>query len=167
VALQPFVGPWSLLQFRNHFTQLVGLLGRGISPSQGHYLHTQDNTNTEQTHTQTSMPWVGFEPTIPAFKRAKTVHALDRAGTVIRLLLPYFTEQRGTVGDISLLSWELPGSNLGKKTSHPEWGSNGLPKSLEIICIYILPIRYPLVVLPFDAVQTGLLRLQHKGHKHD
>jgi hypothetical protein len=24
------------------------------------------------------MPWVGLEPTIPAFERAKTVHALDR-----------------------------------------------------------------------------------------
>jgi hypothetical protein len=29
------------------------------------------------------MPRVGFEPTIPPFKRAKTVHALDRAATVI------------------------------------------------------------------------------------
>jgi hypothetical protein len=28
------------------------------------------------------MPRVGFELTIPAFKRAKTVHALDRAATV-------------------------------------------------------------------------------------
>jgi hypothetical protein len=28
------------------------------------------------------MPWVGFEPTIPASERAKTVHALDRAVTV-------------------------------------------------------------------------------------
>jgi hypothetical protein len=26
---------------------------------------------------------VGFEPTIPAFEGAKTVHALDRAATVI------------------------------------------------------------------------------------
>jgi hypothetical protein len=26
---------------------------------------------------------VGYEPTIPAFERAKTVHALDRAATVI------------------------------------------------------------------------------------
>jgi hypothetical protein len=26
---------------------------------------------------------VGFEPTIPAFERAKTVHALDRPATVI------------------------------------------------------------------------------------
>jgi hypothetical protein len=29
------------------------------------------------------MPCVGFEPTIPAFKRAKTVDILDRAATVI------------------------------------------------------------------------------------
>jgi hypothetical protein len=28
------------------------------------------------------MPPVGFEPTIPAFERVKTVHALDRAATV-------------------------------------------------------------------------------------
>jgi hypothetical protein len=32
------------------------------------------------------MPRVGFEPTIPAFERAKTVHALDRAATVLDLL---------------------------------------------------------------------------------
>jgi hypothetical protein len=29
------------------------------------------------------MPWVAFEPATPAFERAKTVHALDRAATVI------------------------------------------------------------------------------------
>jgi hypothetical protein len=29
------------------------------------------------------MPGVGFEPTIPVFERAKTVHALDQAVTVI------------------------------------------------------------------------------------
>jgi hypothetical protein len=29
------------------------------------------------------MPCVGFEPTIPVFERAKTVHALDLAATVI------------------------------------------------------------------------------------
>jgi hypothetical protein len=31
----------------------------------------------------TDMPRVGFEPKIPVFERAKTVHALDRAATVI------------------------------------------------------------------------------------
>jgi hypothetical protein len=29
------------------------------------------------------MPWVGFEPTILVLERAKIVHDLDRAGTVI------------------------------------------------------------------------------------
>jgi hypothetical protein len=29
------------------------------------------------------MPPVGFEPTIPVFEQAKTVHALDIAATVI------------------------------------------------------------------------------------
>jgi hypothetical protein len=29
------------------------------------------------------MPWVGFDPTNPAFERAKTVYALDRPATVI------------------------------------------------------------------------------------
>jgi hypothetical protein len=32
------------------------------------------------------MPRVGFEPTIPVFERAKTVHALDRAAAVIGVL---------------------------------------------------------------------------------
>jgi hypothetical protein len=40
-------------------------------------------TNTNRVYAQTSMPRIVFEPTIPAFKRTKTVHALDRAATVI------------------------------------------------------------------------------------
>jgi hypothetical protein len=40
-------------------------------------------TQTQNKHTQTSRPRVGFEPMIPVFERAKTVHALDSAATVI------------------------------------------------------------------------------------
>jgi hypothetical protein len=65
------------LQFLN-LGYLAGLLGQVISLSQGRYL-----TQVQKKHKQTSMPQVRFEPTIPAFKRAKTVHALDRAATVI------------------------------------------------------------------------------------
>jgi hypothetical protein len=39
MALQPFVGPWSHIQFRNFVIQTVGLLGRVISPSECRYLH--------------------------------------------------------------------------------------------------------------------------------
>jgi hypothetical protein len=35
------------------------------------------------------MPQVGFEPTIPVFERAQTVHTLDRAATLIGQSLVY------------------------------------------------------------------------------
>jgi hypothetical protein len=81
----PVAPTWSIghpeklipLQFLD-LRQLIGLLGWGISPSQGCYL-----TQTQNTRRQTSMPWVGFKLTIPAFKLVKTFHALDHAATVI------------------------------------------------------------------------------------
>jgi hypothetical protein len=38
------------------------------------------------------MPWVGFEPTVPASERAKTVHALERSATVTGTLNSTDTE---------------------------------------------------------------------------
>jgi hypothetical protein len=68
-----------------HFSFLIlGLLGRGISPMKGSYLHR--TTQTQNKRRQTSMPWVGFEPTIPVFARVKTFHAWDRAATVTTIL---------------------------------------------------------------------------------
>jgi hypothetical protein len=77
---------YSPLDFGRFFSFLilytvVGLLVRGISPSQGRYLHM--TTQTQNKRTQTSMPRMGFEPTTPVFERACMVHALDRATTVI------------------------------------------------------------------------------------
>jgi hypothetical protein len=46
-------------------------------------LPTHRTAQTQNKRTQTSMPQVGFEPTIPAFERVKKVHALDRVATVI------------------------------------------------------------------------------------
>jgi hypothetical protein len=46
-------------------------------------LPTHNTTHSQNKRRQTSMPWVGFELTIPVFERTKTVHALDRAATVI------------------------------------------------------------------------------------
>jgi hypothetical protein len=83
-----FVGPWPLFSFLI-FTQSVGPLGRGISPSQGRYLHTQDS-KTQNECTQTTMPRVGFEPSVPVFGRAKRVHALDREASVIGFIYSFF-----------------------------------------------------------------------------
>jgi hypothetical protein len=84
--------PWALayaFQFHDHLLR-VRLLGRMISQSQGLYLNTGQHKHRINTYTyQTSMPCVGFEPTIPASNRAKTVHALDSASTVTGLCPAY------------------------------------------------------------------------------
>jgi hypothetical protein len=83
MSLPAYWGPWPLIQFRNHFSQTVGLLGRVISPSQGNYLNTRKHKHRINAYThQTSTPSVGFESTLPASERAKTGHASDRAATV-------------------------------------------------------------------------------------
>jgi hypothetical protein len=46
-------------------------------------LPTHRTTQIENKRTQTFMPRVGFESMIPVSERAKTVHGLDRAATVI------------------------------------------------------------------------------------
>jgi hypothetical protein len=60
-------------------------LGRGISPSQGRYLHAGQHKQNKRT--QTLMSRVGFENKIPVFERTKIVHALDCTGTVIGVRL--------------------------------------------------------------------------------
>jgi hypothetical protein len=49
IALQPFVGPWQLFHFLDRI-QSVGLLGRGISPSHGRYLHTEQHKHGINAH---------------------------------------------------------------------------------------------------------------------
>jgi hypothetical protein len=44
---------------------------------------THRTEQTQNKRTQTYMPEVGFEPKVLVFERAKPVHALDHAATVI------------------------------------------------------------------------------------
>jgi hypothetical protein len=126
MALQPFVEPWPLFQFLELFTRSVGLLGRGISSSQGLYLHTRQHKQNKRT--QTSMPQVGFEPTIPVFERAKTVHALDPADTVIGISRSYpaiqLKELRRTAKNLNHCGWYRE-----RDSSHvpPKYTSGMLP----------------------------------------
>jgi hypothetical protein len=59
-----------LIRKYKFYRQLIGLLGRLISPSQGRYLQKQ---HKHRKNSETSKPRVGFEPTIPVFEGAKTV----------------------------------------------------------------------------------------------
>jgi hypothetical protein len=89
-ALRPFC--WTLAAFSVSwpFTQLVGLLGWGISLPQG-------CTNTEKKCIQTSMPQVGFKSTIAVFEWVKTVHVFDHAALWLAcqmLIETYFTQNK-------------------------------------------------------------------------
>jgi hypothetical protein len=79
-ALQPL---WTLaaFQFLNLYT--VGRTPWTSEKPVARPLPTHRTTQTQKKRTQISMPRVGFEPTIPTFERARTVHALDRSATVI------------------------------------------------------------------------------------
>jgi hypothetical protein len=72
------------------FFQLLNEYTVGRTPWKGEQpvtrlLPTHRRKQTQNKRTQTPMPRVGFEPTIPAFRRAKRVHALDGAATTISL----------------------------------------------------------------------------------
>jgi hypothetical protein len=73
-------GPWPLFQFLNVYT--VGRTLWAVDQPVAKLLPTHRTTQTQNKRRQTSIPSVGFEPTIPVFERAKTVHALDRPATV-------------------------------------------------------------------------------------
>jgi hypothetical protein len=74
-------GPWPLFQF-------LSLYADGRTPGTSDQpvarpLPIQRTTQTQNKRTPTSISRVGFEPTIRAFERAKTTHALARAAAVI------------------------------------------------------------------------------------
>jgi hypothetical protein len=74
MALRPL---WALALF-----QFLNLYTVGRTPWMGDQpvarpLPLPRTPQTQNKRRETSMPWVEFEPPIPAFQRAKTVHALD------------------------------------------------------------------------------------------
>jgi hypothetical protein len=79
VALQPFVGLRPLFQFLIFY--VVGRIPWAGDQPVARPLPAHRTSQTERT--QTCMPRVGFETTIPVFLRAKTVHVLDRVANVI------------------------------------------------------------------------------------
>jgi hypothetical protein len=59
------------------------------------------------------MPRVGFEPMIPTFERAKAVHALDRAVTVIARGTSYTCINKACVA-VCIIMYRLTVLKLGK-----------------------------------------------------
>jgi hypothetical protein len=74
MALQPFCWTLSAFHFLNLLHSPQDSLDGGSARRKVHR-----TAQTQYKSTQTSMLQVGFKPTIPLFKRAKPVYALDRA----------------------------------------------------------------------------------------
>jgi hypothetical protein len=69
--------------FRFLILYTVGRTPRTGDQTPARHLATHKTIQTQNKRTQESMPRVGFEPTTPVFKRAKTIHTLRRAATVV------------------------------------------------------------------------------------
>jgi hypothetical protein len=85
MALQPSVVPWPLIQFLDIYT-FCRTPWTGDQPV-ARPLSTHRTAQIQNKCTQTTMPQVGFEPTIPVSEQAETVHVLDRTATVTGSLI--------------------------------------------------------------------------------
>jgi hypothetical protein len=93
MALPAHSGPRPVIQFRNNFSQIVGLFGRVISPSQGRYLKTGQHKHRINAHTnQIPMPWVGFESKI---RTREDISCLRLRGYSDRLTFSYTVIVKG------------------------------------------------------------------------
>jgi hypothetical protein len=79
-------------------------------------LPTYRTTQTQNKSTQTSIPWVGFEPTIPVFERVKTVHAIGRAATMIGSVLVLI--------NTNPVCWPVSGLIFYPRIFHSLWSDN-------------------------------------------
>jgi hypothetical protein len=101
LALQPSFGLGRLHETFS-FTLVTRSRTVGRAPWMGDRLvarplpvHTRRKTLTQHKY-QTFMPYVGFEPTVPAFARAKTFPVSDRSAIVTSILPHYLGERLRT-----------------------------------------------------------------------
>jgi hypothetical protein len=88
MALQSFVGSWLLFRVLNPIHSRYNSLDGGSARRKA-ATYTQNNTNRINAHRHTCLGW-DSNSRFPAFERAKTVHALDRAATVIGTAFKYY-----------------------------------------------------------------------------
>jgi hypothetical protein len=101
MALQPLLGLGRLILYTVGRTAWTG------DQAVARPIPTHRTTETRNKRTQTSMPRMGFEPTIPEFEGAKAVHALDRTACdrlwESHVINKYYTKRRNSVAYYSTL----------------------------------------------------------------
>jgi hypothetical protein len=89
--LQPFVGPWPLFKFLDP-TQSVGLLERGISPSQSLNLHTEQHKHRINAHNTAIHALTGNRTHDPGLRASEDSSCLRPHGHCDRQLELYRME---------------------------------------------------------------------------
>jgi hypothetical protein len=96
VALPAHSGPRPLIQFRNHFSQTAGLLGRVISSSQGRYLNTKQHKH--RINAQTDIYGLsGIRKHDTSVRASEDSSCLRLRGYCDRLIIYYGHQMRESV----------------------------------------------------------------------
>jgi hypothetical protein len=135
MALQPFVGPWPFFKFLILYT--VGRTSWTGDQPVARPLPIHGTAQTQNKRTQTSMPRVGFEPTIPVFQWANTFHILHREASVIcrpntkMMKLKFIRQIRIQTGNKD----RIPIQTFYRNTcTSPEPERGNFNISLEVLC---------------------------------
>jgi hypothetical protein len=91
MTIESFVAPWPFFSF---ILYTVGRTPWTSNQPVARPLAIHRTTQTQNKRTQTSMPPVESEPTIPAFERAKIVRSLERAATAIAMCMIIDPEEK-------------------------------------------------------------------------
>jgi hypothetical protein len=159
----PFVGPWPLFSFL--ISYIVGKSPWTGDQPVARPLLARRTTQNQNKRTQTSMPWVGSEPTIPVRERSKTVHALDRAATVIGYSwimgnVNYTCVKRHFYKNLSLKTEDTCKSIFRRLI--PIKGMIRIKSCSNSITAFRAAILYPILLKPQE--QFGPCYLRKNGH---
>jgi hypothetical protein len=105
--------PWPLFQFLNLYT--VRLLGRGISPSQGRYLHTEQHKHRINTHTDIHAS-SGIRTQDPSVQVGKDSSCLRPCGRCDCLKRSITAQNFRVLHKCCFWAWCLCGSHVGITT---------------------------------------------------
>jgi hypothetical protein len=134
MALPAHSGPWPFNQFRNHFSQTVGLLRWEISPSQGRYLNTGQHKHNKRIHI----------PNIRALTGIRTHDSSIRASEDGSYLRPRgHSDRPKVISTIHKPYSSLPGIHKNRPLESPQ-PNERIDEYTSHLCIYFTKINFDL-----------------------
>jgi hypothetical protein len=129
-------------------------------------LPTHRTAQTQNKSTQTSLPPMAFEATIPLFERAKTVHALDRAATVIGFGRSFWRFKKSV--NIKCPTWSLGRKGVREFAELDETNFPSCTCRFNFYQFNFIPptTPYSLIILSSDVVVFSTLSASFNKQLH-